>query len=186
MRRWVARLLMVASVAFVAVAPGVASAKGYPNTPKGAVKDCGAGHDPLVGHYTVKVLQQALRSLTTSSREYTTCDQALNNAIRALLAGHRPKPGSTGPTGPSTGVTGSTKPAKDPIKSKIANAVASGGKPRGVSGLTLTPGAITTRSTGFLNSIPTSILIVLAALLAAAAAFGGLALRNVVLKRRSH
>src|SRR5665213_1532082 len=175
MRRCVARLLIVASLALVAAAPGVAYAKGYPNTAKGAVKDCGAGHDPLVGHYTVAVLRKALASLTTSSREYTTCDQSLNNAISALLARgrHPPKSGSTGP---GKGATGSVK---DPITVRIADAVARGSKPRGVNGgLTVTPGAITTRSTGFLSSIPTPILVVLAALLAAAAAFGGLALRN--------
>ena len=186
MRRSAARLLIVASLALVAVEPTVVHAKGaYPNTVQGALHDCGAGHDPLMGHYTVAVLHQALKSLTTSNSEYTTCAQALDAAIRALLGkGTHPAKGASGPPD-AKGATG-PKPGLLPGVVKIASAVQNGRGQRGVSGgIPGTAAAIVTRNAGFLSSIPTPILIVLAALLAAAAAFGGLALRNLVRARRS-
>ena len=36
------------------------------------LKDCGAGHYPLKGHYTIKVLQEALKQLDSYGAQYTT------------------------------------------------------------------------------------------------------------------
>src|SRR5665213_1266545 len=81
------------------------------NTVTAALHDCGQGHDPLVGHYSVKVLQAALRDLHTNSLQYTTCADALQNAINSQLS--RPRthrggkvtlPGQGGPAKPTHNV----------------------------------------------------------------------------------
>ncbi len=49
----------------------------------------------------------------------------------------------------------------------------------------VTPGTVTAHSAGFLSTLPTALVIVLAALLAAVVAVAGRALQNVVRARRS-
>src|SRR5579871_883778 len=68
--------------ACLAAVPAYAS---YPDTPRGALKDCGANY-PLKGHYTVRVLQTALKDLTGLNAEYSTCADALRLALRQALA----------------------------------------------------------------------------------------------------
>ncbi len=147
------------------------------------MKDCGAGHDPLAGHYSVKVLQKALRELRTNSLQYTTCADALQNAINAALAKPRAHHGKV--TLPSSGGTGN--PTPNIVKQRVNRVKAIGGAPfRLPSGQSVTPGSVTVHSASFLSSLPTPLLIVLAALLAAVAAVGGRALHQLVRARRSH
>jgi cobalamin biosynthesis Mg chelatase CobN len=183
----------------------------YPDTVKGAHRDCGAGNYPLKGHYTIQVLQKALATLSTSAAEYSTCKDALQQAIRAAELAARPKPKpkptQTHTTTSTTSTTTTThttttrhhrkaKPAKahpkgptgntGPISSQRVSAAVSNGKgPQSVHGVVYTPGAITTRSSSFISSIPDPLLAVLAALIVALGALGGLTARRIVRARRS-
>ena len=105
MTRYALRLALAAVAVTVALGSTTAYA-GYPDTPSGAQHDCGAGHDPLVGHYSAAVLARALATLSGSDAEYTNCVDALKSAIRALLnrkhTGHGTKPPSSGGTHTTT------------------------------------------------------------------------------------
>ncbi|HEY7967438.1 MAG TPA: hypothetical protein VID68_10440 [Solirubrobacteraceae bacterium] len=178
-------------VALLAVAWSIAGADvafaGYPNSVDGALADCGAGHDPLVGHYSVAVLHKALRQLNTNSLQYTTCSDALTQALRAdLLPKRRPRsrPRSNKP------VTKPSGPVVKPTPSAIRRRVHEiqnwgGGRITLPTGATVTPGTVTARSAGFLSNLPTPLLVVLAALLAAVVAVAGRALQTVVRARRT-
>lgn len=214
MTRSAARLAFasLAAVLAIGVSPAVA---GYSNTVKGAHRDCGAGHYPLQGHYSIAVLVKALASLSTSDVEYTTCKDALEAAIRAAEKKPRKKPATshtqththTTTTPTSTTTTTSTthtssthtrhrrrvtKPAHGPTgatvpvsSQQISAAVTNGKQPQRVDGVLYTPGAITTHNSSFISSIPAPVLALLAALIAVLGALGGLAVRNIVRARRS-
>jgi hypothetical protein len=195
----VALVLMVAAPAALAKP----SKRAYPDTAKGALRDCGAGHDPLEDSYSILVLQHALAGLSTENAQYSTCADALQAAIRADERPppvhhhhhHRSTSTGTGPTKTTTTPTGGghqkhhkVKPPPkpvDPITQRISAAETQGGKPQRIQGVDYTPGAITTRSSSLFGSIPTPILAVLAALLAGLVALGGLAIRNIVRARRT-
>src|SRR5579864_4347150 len=178
----------LASLAVVLALGAAPAYAGYPDTVKGAHADCGAGNYPLKGHYTVAVLVRALATLSTSDAQYSTCKDALEAAIRAAeQKAHRPGPPKTtttatttttttttsstgrtgrtggGPGGPSGGSTGLTG---EIASQQISAAVTNGSQPQTLDGHLYTPGAITTRSSSFISSIPTPILAVLAALIA--------------------
>jgi hypothetical protein len=183
MTRVYARLAAAALVAVLVVGATSADAANK-NTVTAALHDCGQGHDPLVGHYSVKVLQAALRDLHTNSLQYTTCADALQNAINSQLAKPKPHPRGT-VTLPGRG--GTVKPTPNLVKHRVSHVKKLGGAPFVLpSGQSVTPGAVTVHSASFLSSLPTPLLIVLAALLAAVVAVGGRALHQLVRTRRSH
>jgi hypothetical protein len=154
------------------------------NTVTAALHDCGQGHDPLVGHYSVKVLETALADLHTNSLQYTTCADALRNAIDSQLSKPRTHRGGK-VTLPGQG--GPTKPTPNLVKQRVNRVKKLGGAPFLLpSGQSVTPGAVNVHSASFLSSLPTPLLIVLAALLAAVVAVGGRALHQLVRTRRSH
>ena len=193
--------LAIGVLALTLALTGTTAFAAYKNTAAGALRDCGAGHDPLRGHYTVAVLQKALGGLSTSNAEYSTCATALANAIRALERPHHPrkhpKPpgtrGNNGGGGPHTTTTQtqthtrtsatstSDSGTADPITGQLSGAVKQGHKPVSIDGQIVTPGAIVTRNSSF----PTPIVIVLAALAAVLAVLGGLKARSIVRARRS-
>ncbi len=205
MIRFRARLALASLAVAVVLALGVVPAyAGYPDTVKGAQHDCGAGHYPLQGHYSVAVLVKALAGLSTSDVEYTTCKDALEAAIRAAEApkqahhtatsGHTTTHTSTTGTHTGTGdqpnhaqtaTSGSTGATGAISSQQIDAAVANGAGAQKVAGVVYTPGAITTHGSSFLSSIPDPVLAVLAALIAVLAAFGALAVRNIVRARRT-
>ncbi len=142
------------------------------------------GHDPLVGHYSVKVLQAALRDLHTNSLQYTTCADALQNAIDSQLAKHKSHPRGR-VTLPASG--GPAKPTTNVVKQRVGRVKKLGGAPFLLpNGQSVTPGAVTVHSASFLSSLPTPLLIVIAALFAAVVAVGGRALHQLVRTRRSN
>jgi hypothetical protein len=177
--------LVAAALAVVLIFGATTATAAYKNTPGQALRDCGAGHDPLRGHYSIKVLQQALADLHTNALQYTTCADALQNAIRSLLRGH-PHQGVHGKvTLPGRG--GTVKPTPALVKKRIDQANAQGSAPFLLpNGQSVTPGAVTVRSASFLSSLPTPLLIVLAALLATVIAVSARAIHQLVRTRRSH
>ena len=92
MLRRSARALVVLLAVSWSIAGAEVAYAAYPNSVTGALDDCGAGHDPLVGHYSVAVLHKALKELNTNSLQYTTCADALQNAINSQLAKPKPHP----------------------------------------------------------------------------------------------
>ena len=185
MTRVHARLAAAALVAVLVFGTTSADAANK-NTVAAALHDCGQGHDPLVGHYSVKVLHTALHDLHTNSLQYTTCADSLQNAIDSQLS--RPRPGThRGGRVTLPGQGGPAKPTPDVVKQRVSRVKKLGGAPFLLpSGQSVTPGAVTVHSASFLSSLPTPLLIVLASLLAAVVAVGGRALHQLVRTRRSH
>ena len=185
MTRYALRLAL-AAVAVTVVLGSATAYAGYPDTPTGAQHDCGAGHDPLVGHYSAAVLTTALATLSGSDAEYTNCSDALKNALRALINGrHHPGGGSGHPTkGGTHRTTTGTRTAVAPpplIKKTLHAARAEGSRPQNINGVTVTPGAVA--NSAFLNTIPTPLLVVLIALGAIVLAVGAYLLRTFVRAR---
>lgn len=179
---------LVALLAVWSIAGAEVAYAAYPNTAGGALHDCGAGHDPLVGHYSVAVLHKALRELNTNSLQYTTCADALQAALEADLLSNKPKPPTRPPTGkPVTKPSGPViKPSQRQIGERLDHLQSWGGGPIKLpTGVTVTPGAVTAHTAGFLSNLPTPLLVVLAALLAAVVAVAGRALQTVVRTRRT-
>jgi hypothetical protein len=177
--------LAVCAFALLVAAP---SAFAYSDTVSSALHDCGAGHDPLKGHYSLKVLQKALKDVKGESLQYTNCATILQQAINADSVGRR-KPPSPPP------VKGTVTRPHAPVYVGHPAAVAkhrikqlehgAGGPVRLPIGEVVTPGAVTGSGASFLSSLPTPLLAVLAALLAAVLAVSGRAIQNVVRARRS-
>jgi hypothetical protein len=185
MTRLSARLL-AAAVAAVLICGTATADAAYPNTPTGALRDCNQGHNRLVGHYSLKVLQQALHELKTNSLQYTNCADVLTQAIQALEL-TRPKP----PTHPRSsgkvtrGQAVPTPTTPNLIKKQLDQLNAQGSGPTTISGRTVTPGTVTIRGASFLSSLPTPLLIVLAALLATVIAVSVRTIHQVVRSRRT-
>lgn len=185
MTRYALRLAL-AAVAVTVVLGSATAYAGYPDTPTGAHHDCGAGHDPLVGHYTAKVLAKALATLSGSDAEYTNCSDALRNALRALIDRKHTGGGSNGRSGGRhTRTTGTnTAIAPPPLIKKTLHAARVEGKlPKNINGVTVTPGAVA--NSAFLNTIPTPLLVVLAVLGAILLAVSAYLLRTFVRTRRA-
>lgn len=189
MTRSALRLALAAMAAVVVLGSGTAYA-GYPDTPTGAQHDCGAGHDPLVGHYSAAVLAKALATLSGSDTEYTNCVDALRSALRALIDRNHPSGhGSKGRTGggshtTTTGTSTTVALPSSVIRQTLHAARAQGKLPKDVNGVTVIPGAVA--NSAFLNTIPTPLLVVLAALGAMLLAVGAYLLRSFVRARRTH
>lgn len=184
MKRHALRLVLGAIAAVVVLGSATAYA-GYPNTPKGVQADCGAGHDPLSGHYTAAVLTKALAGLSGSDVEYTNCVDAIRTALRAIADQNR-HTGHGNPGGTHTTTTSSTTTVAPPsglIRRTLHAARAQGGLPRSINGVTVTPGAVA--NSAFLNSIPTPLLVVLAALAAILLAVSAYMIRRIVRTRRT-
>ena len=186
MTRYALRLAL-AAVAVTVVLGSATAYAGYPDTPKGAQHDCGAGHDPLVGHYSAAVLTTALATLSGSDAEYTNCSDALKNALRALINRKHHSGGGSGH--PSKGgthrtTTGTHTVAPPPLIKKTLHAArAEGSRPQNINGITVTPGVVA--NSAFLNTIPTPLLVVLIALGAILLAVSAYLLRTFVRARRT-
>jgi len=189
MTRSRARVALGTVAAILTLAAWPAYAFAFPDTPRGALNDCGA-NDPLVGHYSVKVLQKALHDLTGSAADYSTCKDALEAALRAALFRPKPHHVTPSPSHPRPTTPAKPTPAKfippNVIASEITAGVQSGGRPRPVSGRIVAPGAIVARDASFFSTVPTPLLVVLGALLATGVALTARAARNLVRARRSH
>jgi hypothetical protein len=175
------------AVALLVALPQAASAA-YKDTPGAVLKDCGAGHYPLKGHYTIKVLQEALKRLDSYGAQYTNCGDVINDTIDRLeLAPHHTTtaPGTHPRTRlvPHDNTRGSTPKVVRPKHLTQSGA----GLPVLLPGTTqsVTPGAATTAGASFLSDLPTPLLAVLAALLAIVLAVGARAINNSVRAHRS-
>jgi hypothetical protein len=181
-----ARALAVGVSALLLV--GASSAFAYSNTVDSALHDCGSGHDPLKGHYSLKVLQKALKDVKAEPLQYTNCSTILQQAINADSLGKRktsgPRPVKGKVTRPHAPVY--VHQSASVAKHRIQQLEHGAGAPVKLPGGALvTPGAVTGGGASFLSSLPTPLLAVLAALLAVVLAVSGRAIQNVVRARRS-
>ncbi|MGD1049977.1 MAG: hypothetical protein ABR947_02775 [Solirubrobacteraceae bacterium] len=186
MRR--ARLVVAAlAVALLVALPQAASAA-YKNTPAAVLKDCGAGHYPLKGHYTIKVLQEALKRLDSYGAQYTNCGDVITETINHLELAPHPTSTARG-THPRTsrGNQDNTR-GSTPKVVRPKNLKQGAGLPVVLPGTnqTVTPGEVTASGASFLSSLPTPLLAILAALLAVVLAVSARAINNIVRTRRSH
>jgi hypothetical protein len=193
MTRVYARVLGLTVVAMLVIGPATAGAAHkahrYPDTPTGALNDCNAGHYPLKGHYTIKVLQQALKRLGPGTLQYTNCADVLTKTIDKLelAARHKAAGGSAHPRGSATRGRRTGK-AASAAKQKLHKLKAEGSSPilLPATGQTATPGTVTNRGASFLSNLPTPLLIVLAVLLATVLAVSARAINTFVRARRTH
>ena len=185
-----ARVLIAVVVAWSIAGTAVAYARTSPfnKSVRAALRDC-ASNDPLKGHYSLKVLQTALKDVKAEALQYTGCADVLLAAIHKQSLGTPTHP-SVNPqktgrvTEPSHQVV--VKKGQKAIKRRVDRLKSEGGAPLTLpSGQTVTPGTVTAHSASFLSTLPTPLLIVLAALLAVVVAVSGRALHNVVRARRS-
>jgi hypothetical protein len=178
-------VLVAASLAGTATADAHTSK--FQKRVRAALRDCASSENgSLKGHYSLKVLQAALNDVKAEQLQYTGCADVLNSAIRADSLGKPKTP--THPTGTATTPVHQTviRPGQKQIKGRVKKLATDGGMPlRLPTGQTVTPGTVTAHSASFLSGLPTPLLIVLAALLAAVLAVSGRAVQNVVRARRS-
>jgi hypothetical protein len=172
--------LLCVLAALALTTSGTAFAAGYPDTRAGVIADCSA-NDPLVGHYSEKVLAQALAHLPTDAAEYSTCVSAIRRAQIADAGKARGGSKSSQPVGQSSPVAQTSTATKHLLR----KAEQAGSGPVRVGSDLVRPGTVTVHATSFLDSLPTPLLIVLGVLAAIVLFAAGRAARDVVRARRA-
>jgi hypothetical protein len=185
--------LAVWSLAGTAVADAHSSS--FNKQVRAALRDCAStSSGSLKGHYSLKVLQTALKDVKAEALQYTGCADVLLAAIhKDSLGAPKPTPKTHPSVTPVKGrhvappsAHGVVRHNQQQIRRRVDKLANEGGLPVTLpSGQTVTPGVVTSRSASFLSNLPTPLVIVLAALLAAVFAVGGRALHQVVRARRS-
>jgi nitrogen fixation protein FixH len=184
-------IAVLATMSFAGTAVAYAHSSSFNKQVRAALRDCASTRNgSLKHHYSLKVLQTALHEVKAEALQYTGCADVLEAAIhRAALGAPKTTP-SVNPH-KTQRVTKPTRPVivkhgQKAIKRKVDRLKHDGGTSLTFpGGQTVTPGVVTAHSAGFLSTLPTPLLIVLAALLAAVVAVAGRALHNVVRARRS-
>ena len=166
------------------------------------------------GTYSQKTYRRALDQLPADSDQYTACRDVINRARLAALerkssnsggGGGQSSSGGGGGSGSSGGGSGSSSSgtttqtpqcngckgsgtaldtATPTEQQGVKDATSSGAKPVRIGGQLLTPGAVGSLSSDS-NQLPTSLIVLLAALGACALALAGLAGWNRVVARRA-
>ena len=183
--------LVLVAVAAVLVVGVSAAEAAYTNTPASALRDCGSGHYPLKGHYSIKVLQTALHELQAESLQYTNCaDELIDTIERLELRAHHTLPHTSRGTLPPRAKVmrakpaGVGKPTADRHTKRTKRVKTDGSAPATLpTGQTAAPEAVTAHSASFASSLPTPLLAVLAALLATVIAVTAQAIRRIARAR---
>lgn len=136
--------------------------------------DC-THHNSLHGHYSAKVLEQALADLPTDDKEYSLCADEIQNAEAQEVGGsHRlPSESSAEQQHLAKNATSVLKQAQD-----------AGNASLDLGGQKIAAGTIALRGSSFLSNLPTPLLIVLAMLFALASVPFGLRIQRLVRARR--
>lgn len=186
-------IAVLAALSLAGTAVADAHSSSFNKQVKAALRDCAStSNGSLKGHYSLKVLQTALKDVKAEALQYTGCADVLLSAIhKDSLGTPKPKPGPSVTPQRGRHVTppsshGRVRHNQNQIKHRVDRLSAEGGQPVTLpSGQTVTPGVVTAHSASFLSNLPTPLVIVLAALLAAVVAVTGRALHQVVRARRS-
>jgi hypothetical protein len=137
------------------------------------LQECQDGR--LTGDYTSRQIRDALNNIPDDIDQYSDCRDVLRNAL-LNQAGNSGNNGGGGGTGGGAGGTGGggtggtngggepLTPSTDADRKALDAAATSGGQPLQIAGRNVTPG-----EAGVRNSLPTTLIVVLALLAAAAA-----------------
>jgi hypothetical protein len=185
-------------VALLALGPAGAQA-----SPTALIRDC-MTNGRIVGHYSQQDYSQALANLPTDVAEYSDCAGVIRRAQLAAAAGGAgavtPRAaqlgagaGGGGAAAAGGGVAASAaNPRQDPLtyadpaeRAAIARARSGGSSQIDLGGQLVRPGTVATRTSSILNSLPTPLVIALAALAAIAVVVCGRYARNLVRARRA-
>jgi hypothetical protein len=161
------RTALVACLLAVLVGAPAASAD---STRTKILQECQDGR--LTNHYTSSQIRDALNNIPDDVDQYSDCRDVLRRALlnQAGNSGNNGGgPGGTAGVGPGGGTgagTGSAPltPATDADRKALEQAAAAGGQPLTIAGRRVTPGE------GVRNDLPTTLIVVLALLTAAALA----------------
>jgi hypothetical protein len=177
--------VFILALCALALAPASAVASG-----SAVIRDC-TDDGQLSKHYSQKDLQDAQRNLPTDVDEYTDCRDVIRRAQLGGGAGGGGGGGGTGAPGApggGSGGSGGSPPLSTPNSPDETAAVAAaqkgGGKAVQIAGRTVTPGASRFAAEQARNTLPTSLVVLLALLGVGALAGAGLAARNRVIARR--
>ena len=134
------------------------------------LQECQDGR--LTGDYTSRQIRDALNNIPDDIDQYSDCRDVLRNALLHQAGNSGNNGGGGGPGGGGTGGgTGGGNgggqpltPSTDADRKALDAAATGGGQPLQIAGRTVTPGEAEVR-----NSLPTTLIVVLALLAAAAA-----------------
>ncbi|MEA2301069.1 MAG: hypothetical protein QOD61_148 [Solirubrobacteraceae bacterium] len=186
-------------VALLALGPAGAQA-----SPQALIRDC-MTNGRIVGHYSQQDYSQALANLPTDVAEYSDCAGVIRRAQLAAAAGGAgavtPRAAQLGAGAGGGGAAAAAgggvaasaaNPRQDPLtyadpaeRAAIARARSGGSSQIDLGGQLVRPGTVATRTSSILNSLPTPLVIALAALAAIAVVVCGRYARNLVRARRA-
>lgn len=168
------RLITPLAAAALLLAPSAADADG------GAVviRDC-LNHGHITGHYSAKQYAQALAELPADVAEYSDCASLIRQAQLAAASGRGAGTGTAGTAGTNT--LAGAAPGE---RASVVTARRTGGRPLRVGGTLVRPGVVALRTSSVFNALPTSLLVALAVLAAAALAVAAQRAWNLVRARR--
>jgi hypothetical protein len=174
--RRIAHLLALGAL-LLALTPSGALAAHHKKVPAAVAQvwsDC-THHNSLQGHYSAKVLEQALADLPTDDKEYSLCADEIQNAEAQGVGGsHRL---------PSASSSEQQNLAKN-AASLLKRAQDAGDASLDLGGRRIAAGTIALRGSSFLSDLPTPLLIVLAMLFALASVPFVLRIHRLVRARR--
>ena len=166
------RILLVCGLALVLVAPPAAAQ----STRIKILREC-SENGRLTGDYTAQQIRDARSNIPDDIDEYTDCRDVLTRALLSRAGGDpggdSTAPGATG--GPGGGTTGGTggggggellTPSTDADRKALDEAAGANQTPVQISGTSVTPGS----ANGLRNDLPTTLIVLLALLGAAALA----------------
>ncbi len=163
------------ALALVAAAPAAAASA----TTK-ILEECAAGTLPT--GYSQQAYNQALKQMPPELAEYSDCPDLIHKAQFARAAGSRGS-GGVGGLGSGAGAAGAPVAAPTPTEQRTLESVPrSAAPPVPVGGEVLHPGVVHVNLASALNTLPTSLLVLLVFLLVCALALGGRALRRRTLR----
>jgi hypothetical protein len=170
------RLLALAAL-LLALTPSGAPAAHHRKVPAAVAQvwsDC-THHNSLQGHYSAKVLEQALADLPTDDKEYSLCADEIENAEAQGVGGSHRLPSESGAE--------QQQLAKN-AASLLKKAQDAGDASLDLGGKKIAAGTISLRGSSFLTDLPTPLLIVLAMLFALASVPFVLRIQRLVRARR--
>ena len=166
------RILLVCGLALVLVAPPAAAQ----STRIKILREC-SQDGRLTGDYTAQQIRDARSNIPDDIDEYTDCRDVLTRALLSRAGGGDPGGGTEGGAtgGPGGGTTGGTggggggellTPSTDADRKALDEAAGATQTPVEISGASVTPGS----ASGLHNDLPTTLIVLLALLGAAALA----------------
>jgi hypothetical protein len=129
----------------------------------------------ITGHFPASVLEQAAAHLPSTEKEYSLCENEIQNAENQLVDHSRPPPAQT-----------STQKQHNAANAgkHLRGAVQTGGKPVNLGGQRIVAGVVGYNGSVF-SDLPTPLLIVILVLLALGSIPAGLRVQKIVRARRS-